>query len=176
MTPKSNPEIFRIDPGKKEFFLKQVLRNDLLALLPFFLILVLFSIAAYFTASSEKGTITGISIFFIIFFTGLAVFGSIKRREIILNILESEFHLTQDHLAVINQKYGTKNFKFKYIRLVKKRRSATFVFNGKISFYDLYLSKGGTAFKLQDKRNIYIPNITENYLELIEKITQRKAG
>jgi hypothetical protein len=167
-------EIYTIDPHKKRPFLKRAKRNSFLAGLPFvagFVGLLVAAVCA--TSPAEQGPLIGMSLFLTIFTGGTFVFAIFKRIENMALLLNAEFHLDPESITVIYAGREKKTFQFMNVYIVKEKRRGTYVFNGKVSNYDLYWN---SAFAFFDKRNIFIPAITDNYSALKAKIDLYKTN
>jgi hypothetical protein len=102
------------------------------------------------------------------------VFGLKRWNNKLRDLAETEFILTTTGLTQKTPHQAEKNFEFKEIAVLDKKKFGTTIIKGnwwtKIDYYRPKKS----PYQLDDPKLIFIPSITTNYSELIETLKQTK--
>jgi hypothetical protein len=116
-----------------------------------------------------------ITLFFLI--NGFMIFSLFRRIDFLTHFLKSEF-VFDDYSLTLNIDGQFKRVVCTNREITIKTTSiGTFVLNGEYSFGDFYFSKySPIGIPLRYPNDIFIPKVTENYDNLIEKLKRAQIG
>jgi len=166
--------IYQIESEKMNDYISSVNRRKAFTLLP--LVIIAVSFQGYISFKKNDGTPVWLFILITIIISAALFFGISLFNKKLRRLSNGQFIVETDSIKFQTNDDLARDFKLEEIAVITKKYSGTYLIKGNGLTKINYIRPKRSAYQLGDQNVIFIPTITSNYDDLIERIKENSKN